>query len=75
MAKTPQMESTANTDIFDKHMQAYDSSKTLKTLNLIYSLIVGILTSRLASKKLPTHKLLGFFMALLSFATSRRFLH
>ena len=53
-------------DIFDKHMEAHDKSKTLKTINLIYSLIVGILSSQLASK-LPRHKLIGVLLALLSF--------
>lgn len=60
-------------DIFDKHMKSYDNSKTLKTLNFIYSLIVGILTSRL-TVRLPRNKLLGILMALMSFVVSRQFL-
>ena len=65
--------STNDPDIFDKHMEAYDNSKTLKTLNFLYSFIVGVLTSRLTAK-LPRNKLLGILMALMSFVASRKFL-
>ena len=63
----------AHKDIFDKHIKAYNQSKTLKTLNLIYSLIVGILTSRLASK-IPRGKIIGMVTAIISYLVSRKFL-
>ena len=60
-------------DIFERHMNAYDRSKTVKTLNIVYSLIIGLLTSKLASK-LPKSKAIGLVLAVLSYLTNRKFL-
>lgn len=46
----------------------------MKILNLIYSLIVGVLTSFLSRRHLKHHKAVGLAMAVSSYLLSQKFL-
>lgn len=61
-------------DIFEHHLNSYDRSKTVKVLNMIYSLIVGILSAKTTKKFFKYHRVLGIILACLSYFASRKFL-
>lgn len=61
-------------DIFEHHLNSYDRSKTVKVLNMIYSLIVGILSSKTTKKFFKYHRALGIALACLSYIAGRKFL-
>ena len=61
-------------DIFKHHIDSYDDSKTVKVFNLLYSLIVG-LVSNVAVKNLTKYsKLIGVLLGVISFIFCRKFL-
>jgi hypothetical protein len=61
-------------DIFDKQVASYNKSKTVKILNLIYSLIVGILSACVSRKYTKYHRNLGILMGVMSYITGKSFL-
>lgn len=76
LCKNAQSFSTAASekDIFKHHIDRYDDSKTVKVFNLLYSLIVG-LVSNVAVKSLTKYsKLIGVLLGVISFIFCRKFL-
>ena len=65
---------TSEGDIFDRQLNSFDESKTIKILNLIYSLIAGVLSARTTRRFISQHKLVGILIAVISYAISRKFL-
>jgi hypothetical protein len=61
-------------DIFKYHLESYDNSKTVKALNLLYSLIVSLVSNVATRKFTKYHKIVGLVMGLISFILCRKFL-
>lgn len=61
-------------DVFERQIKNYDASKTLKTLNFIYSMIVGVLTSSLSKNYTKYNRLIGILVSLLSYLINRKFI-
>jgi uncharacterized membrane protein YoaK (UPF0700 family) len=62
-------------DILLSSLDQIQRSKTRKLLNIVYSLIVGVLSSSLTKRLTKAHKMFGVLVALLSFMYSRRITH
>lgn len=61
-------------DIFKLHLNSYDSSKTAKALNFIYSLIVSLMSNEATAKFTKHHKIIGALMGVLSYLLCRKFI-
>lgn len=61
-------------DIFERQLQKHTDSKTVKLLNILYSLIVGLLSGVVFKPYLKYGKVLGLMIGLSSFLTSKHFL-
>ena len=61
-------------DIFERQLQKHTDSKTVKLLNILYSLIVGLLSGVVFKPYLKYGKILGMIIGLSSFMTSKHFL-
>ena len=61
-------------DIFERQLQKHSDSKTVKLLNILYSLIVGLLSGVVFRPYLKYGKVLGIMIGLSSFLSSKHFL-
>jgi hypothetical protein len=59
-------------DILLSSLNNVERSKTRRLLNIVYSLIVGVLSSSLTKRLTKAHKVFGMAVALVSFLYSRR---
>ena len=61
-------------NIFDHHLSSHANSATTKVINLIYSFIVTLLTSKIVSSRTKHHIWIGVIMGLISYISSRKLL-
>jgi hypothetical protein len=62
-------------DILLSSLERVKRSKSRRLLNIVYSLIVGVLSSSLTKRLTKAHRMLGVVVALLSFLYSRQINH
>jgi len=67
----PQFKNTEK-DIFQRHIGNHENSKTVKGINLVYSIVIGIVVMFLSKRYFKYGKTLGMVMALSTYITCRK---